>query len=176
MTSTGQPAAAFKLDEAVATPSSEWAEATRAALEDKTAPVGTGTSHTAAVPGGTAPVIPNSSTLPIGANLSGTTPGTAMTGAGSLAAVQPPTPGPHVPGAYPSPHEAVPESTIDTSAITQDANQMIQEARERLPAREDLEKAAQDMATTATSFAHTAASYLPQPLADKVNEYLRTST
>ncbi|VDB94170.1 unnamed protein product [Peniophora sp. CBMAI 1063] len=173
MASTGQPAATFKLDDAVATPSSEWAEATRAALEDKTAPVGT--SHTTAAPGGTAPVIPNSSTLPAGSNLANTTPGAAPTGTGILASVQPPTPGPHIPGAYPSPHETVPESAIDTSAIRQDVNQLVQEARERLPAQEDLEKAAQDMAQTATTLAHTATSYLPQSIADKVAEYLPTA-
>ena len=172
MAGTGQPATTFKLDDAVATPSSEWAEATRAALEDKTTPVGTGASHTAAAPSGTAPVLPNSSTLPAGASISTTSP-TAAGPDRSLFAAQPPTPGPHIPGAYPSPHETIPESTLDTSAISQDVNHMIQEAREHLPAQEDLEKAAQDMAKAATSLAQTATSYLPQSIASKVAELLR---
>ena len=168
MAGTGQPATTFKLDDAVATPSSEWAEATRAALEDKTTPVGTGASHTTAAPGGTAPVLPNSSTLP-----ASSTTLSAAAPERSLAAAQPPTPGPLIPGAYPSPHETIPESTLDTSAISQDVNHMIQEARERLPAQEDLEKAAQDMAKAATSLAQTATSYLPQSIASKVAELLR---
>ncbi|KZV66335.1 hypothetical protein PENSPDRAFT_654961 [Peniophora sp. CONT] len=182
MASTGPTAtgpSGFKLDEAVATPSSEWAEATRAALEDKTAPIGSGTSTTTAAPGGTAPVIPSSSTLPTGAS-STTAPGTSSTTtapqiSGVPIAVDPQTPGLNVPGAYPSPHEAIPDGPVDTSAIAQDVNNMVQEARERLPAQEDLQQAAQDMAQTATNFAHAAAGYLPKSIGDAVAGMLPTA-
>lgn len=181
----------FKLDDGLATPSAEWAEATRAALDDKTAPaVGTGTSHAAAVPGGTAHVPTNSSTLPTGfslanapgnvsakpAQISSTGVPAQIAPTGALAAVEPVSPGQHVPGAYPAPHEAVPSAPVDAGALAQDVGTMLQEARERLPAQEDLQQAAQDIAKTAQSYAQLATGYLPKSVADKLSDYLRTYT
>lgn len=176
MASTGPTAVPFKIDAAVATPSSEWAEATRAALEDKTVPVGAGTSSIVAVPGGTAPVNQSPSILPAGANISNATPGdsTTTTTPGDFAVVEPLTPGPHVPGAYPVSHEAIHEAPVDTSSIAQDVHSIIQEARERLPAQEDLEKAADDISKTAQTYAQLATGYLPKSIADKFSDYLRT--